>query len=160
MLFVGHSNEHKQSVAHFALPHNTHTFLDWVMHISQHFGDAHGAVFEFCSRYRTGEVRIKWSRWVVFTRETDIQDIMVMNTGVVLFLMRHKTTSQILPFIAAGAAVELVLNLFGEDTKQSPGRCFGHAGYLLGICRPTWVFTFQTERHLILQFLHPLVPIH
>ena len=65
-----------------------------------------------------------------------------------------------LPFIPAGVTVELMLNLLGEDTKQANRSRFGQPGAFLGICRPTWVFTFQTERHLILQFLHPLVPVH
>jgi len=40
-----------------------------------------------------------------------------MDSGVVLFLMRHKTTSQILPLIAAAITLELMLDLLGEDPK-------------------------------------------
>lgn len=65
-----------------------------------------------------------------------------------------------LPFIPAGVTVELMLNLLGEDTKQANRRRFSHAGYLLGICRPTWALTFQMEKHPILQFLHLLVLVH
>ena len=57
-----------------------------------------------------------------------------MDSGVVLFLMRHKTTSQILPLIAAAITLELVLNLLGEDTKQANRCCFGETGNFLGIC--------------------------
>ena len=56
--------------------------------------------------------------------------------------------------------MELMLNLLGEDTKQANRRRFSHAGYLLGICRPTWALTFQMEKHPILQFLHLLVLVH
>lgn len=60
-----HLNKYKQSIARFALPHSTHTLFDWVMHIGQHFGIAHGTVFVLGSRYCTGEVRIEWARWVI-----------------------------------------------------------------------------------------------
>lgn len=56
--------------------------------------------------------------------------------------------------------MELVLYFLGEDPKQANRCCFSHAGYLLGICRPTWALTFQMEKHPILQFLHPLVLVH
>ena len=60
-----------------------------------------------------------------------------MDSGVVLFLMRHRDTSQILPLVSAVIAVELMLNFLGEDSKQANRCCFGETGNFLGICAAT-----------------------
>lgn len=65
-----------------------------------------------------------------------------------------------LPLIATAIAVKLVLYFLGEDTKQTNTSRFGQPGDFLGAGTATWALTFQTEKHLILQFLHLLVLVH
>ena len=66
-----------------------------------------------------------------------------MDSGIVLFLMRHRDTSQILPFIAAGVAVELVLNFLTEYSKESYAYTFRQCGNLFCVCAATgWTSDF------------------